>query len=64
MAFHDWECTQPPTTIERVAFLKSLLKRNAWWKSVIDAYHVMMPVIFTIRVLDQRTPNLGKVWMT
>ena len=30
----------------------------------MEAYHVMMPLMFLIRVLDQRMPNLGKVWMT
>ena len=64
MAFHDWECTQAPTIIERVSFLKSFLKRNAWWKSVMDAYHVMMPIMFAICVLDQRIPNIGTLWMT
>ena len=29
----------------------------------MDAYHVMMPVMYAIRNLDARAPNLGKVWM-
>ena len=40
-----------------------MLTRKSWWGGAIDAYHVMMPVMYAIRNLDQRAPNLGKVWM-
>ena len=29
----------------------------------MDAYHIMMPIMYAMRNLDARAPNLGKVWM-
>ena len=64
MTFHEWECTQNEKIRSKVAMLRTSLNKTAWWKSVVDAYHVMMPVMYAIRILDQKVPNLGKVWMT
>lgn len=64
MDFHEWEKEQTENIKEKVKGLKASLNKSAWWKSVVDAYHVMMPVMYAIRNLDQRSPNLGKVWMT
>ena len=63
MAFHEWQSNQPEKVKEKIKLLKSSLAKKAWWNSVMDAYHVMMPVMYAIRNLDQRAPNLGKVWM-
>ena len=63
MAFHEWQSNQPKKVKEKIKLLKSSLAKKAWWNSVMDAYHVMMLVMYAIRNLDQRAPNLGKVWM-
>ena len=63
MAFHDWECTQNAKFKEKAAKLKVAMNKKTWWKSVIYAYHVMMPVMYAICNLNQKTPNLVKVWM-
>ena len=31
---------------------------------MVDAYHVVMPVMYAIRAMDQSVANIGKVWMT
>ena len=48
---------------EKNAHLQAFLNKQSWWKSVIDVYHVMLPVMYAIHNLDQKAPNLGKVWM-
>ena len=63
MTFNDWECTQNAKVREKIVELKASMNKKTWWKDVIDAYHVMMPVMYAIRNLDQKAPNLGKVWM-
>lgn len=63
MEFHDWESTQSGKVREKIKVLKTTLQKKNWWNGVMDAYHVMMPVMYAIRNLDQRSPTLGKVWM-
>ena len=62
MAFHDWECTPNEKVKEKAAELKVAMNKKTWWKSVIDAYHVVMLVMYAICNLNQKAPNLGKVW--
>ena len=66
MAFHDWECTQNAKVRENIVELKASMNKKTWWKGVIDAYHVMMPVMYAICNLDQKALNLekalGKIW--
>ena len=52
MAFHEWQSNQPENVKEKIKLLKSSLAKKAWWNSVMDAYHVMMPVMYAIRNLD------------
>ena len=59
MAFHDWEHTWNEKVEEKVAELKTAMNKKTWWKSVIDAYLVMMLVMYAIHNLDQKAPNLG-----
>ena len=63
MAFHDWESTQTLKIKEKITVLNVSLTKRDWWNSVMDAYHVMMPVMYAIHNLDAGDPNLGKVWM-
>ena len=63
-AFDDWQLDQVERVKEKIAHLRGSINKPIWWRSVMDVYHIMMPVMFAICNLDQRAPNLGKVWMT
>ena len=43
--------------------LKVALRNKTWQRSVMDAYHVMMLVMYAICKIDQKASNIGKVWM-
>ena len=60
MAFHDWERTQTIKVKDKITLLDASLTKRAWWNSVMDAYHVMMPIMNVIRNLDARAPKLGR----
>ena len=60
-SFYEWKQGQLEQVKEKATHLQAFLYKQSWWKSVIDVYHVMMPVMYTIHNLDQKAPNLGKV---
>ena len=63
MAFHDWEDDESNSAKEKINHIRSDLGKERWWKDVASAYHVMMPVMYAIRYMDQSVANMGKVWM-
>ena len=63
-SFNEWQEEQSERVKEKIVLLRGFISKPTWWRGVMDVYHVMMPVMFAVRNLDQRAPNLGKVWMT
>ena len=63
MAFHDWEDDESNSAKKKINHIRSDLGKERWWKDVASAYHVMMPVMYAIRYMDQSVVNMGKVWM-
>ena len=75
-SFAEWEVTQNERVKNKVAHVRGLLSNRQFWDSVGDVYHVMMPIMLSLRQLDTRLPimlalrqldtrfpNIGKVWM-
>ena len=63
--FVEYEADEKQESVmTKVASIHQAINKDKWWKGVEDAYHVMMPVMYAIRNLDQRATDLGKVWMT
>ena len=63
-SFYDWEADETNARKRKISAMRSTLNKEKWWKSVIDAYHVMIPVMYAISAMDQSVANVGKVWMT
>ena len=53
-SFYEWQHGQPEQVKEMAAHLQAFLNKQSWWKSVIDVYHIMMPVMYAIHNLDQK----------
>ena len=62
-SFSEWEATQTAAIKEKILDHQNLLADNHFWDEMVDVYHVMMPIIFALRQLDTKLPNIGKVWM-
>lgn len=63
-AYRRWEEVKKKNIQTKSTELKRLVNRDMFWKDVAYAYHIMMPIMYAIRPLDTRLPNVGKVWMT
>lgn len=61
--FFEWEGEQPEWTKQKVRDLKIWIDDRHFWDDIGNTYLVMMPVMLALRQLDQKMPNLGKVWM-
>lgn len=61
--FTEWETDQPQLVKAKVTRLRNDIASRVFWDEVGDVYHVMMPVVFALRQLDCRAPNIGKVYM-
>ena len=59
MAFHDWEDDESDSAKEKINHIRSDLGKERWWKDVASAYHVMMPVMYAIRYMDQ---SVATIW--
>ena len=59
-----WEDDESDSAKEKINHIRSDLGKETWWKDVASAYHVMMPVMYAIRHMDQSVATMGKVWMT
>lgn len=61
--FSEWEASQSEYIKVKILSLRENISSKVFWDDVGDAYHVMMPIIFALRQLDSRAPNIGKVYM-
>lgn len=63
VAFSKWEAGQNGVVKAKIVILRDDIASRVFWDEVGDVYHVMMRVILTLRQLDFRAPNTGKVYM-
>ena len=61
--FSEWEADQTEYVKVKILSLRNDIASKVFWDEVGDAYHTMMPIIFALRQLDSRAPNIGKVYM-
>ena len=64
IAFQVWEAGESEKVKTKVFNIRKNLRKDKWWKDVASVYHVMMPVMYGIRYMDQSVANIGKVYMT
>ena len=62
-SFFEWEADQTEYVKIKILSLRNDIASKVFWDEVGDAYHTMMPIIFALRQLDSRAPNIGKVYM-
>ena len=61
--FFEWKADQTEYVKVKILSLRNDIASKVFWDEVGDAYHTMMPIIFALRQLDSRAPNIGKVYM-
>ena len=52
LILYDWEADETDARRGKISTMCTTLNKEKWWRSVVDAYHVMMPVMYAIHAMD------------